>query len=60
MQQKVRYRLLFKTEKSGAFTVLGRLVEQLKDRIEGSQHEYLKTIKKVDVKKDEGDGQRVL
>ena len=32
--------------------MLGRLVEQFEDRIEVSQHEYLKKIKNVYVKKD--------
>ena len=51
-QQKVRDKLPFKHEKSGKFTVLGGLVEQFEDRVEVSQHEYLKNIKKVYVKKD--------
>ena len=42
----------FKPEKSGQFTVLGRLVEQFEDRIAVSQHEYLKNIKNISVKRE--------
>ena len=50
--QKARGKLLFKHDKSRKVTVLGRLAEQFEDRTEVSQHEYLKNIKKVYVKKD--------
>ena len=51
-QQKVRDKLFFNHETSKKFTVLGRLVEQVEDRIEISQHEHLTGIKKVYVKKE--------
>ena len=60
-QQKLRKKLPYKHEKSGKFTVLGRLVEQCEDRIEISQHEYLKNIKKFYMKKDRrGQTERLL
>ena len=43
-QQKVRERLPFKHEKSGKFTVLGRLVEKFEDQIEISQHEPVRVF----------------